>query len=55
MMFQTYFVETHEWEPVGGFLTLMEYFRYDSGVHIGQCYSDIESPTHHTVLSLQVF
>jgi hypothetical protein len=54
-MFKTYFVETHEWNIDTGFLTLMEYFRYDSGVHIGKCYSEIESPVHHTILSLQVF
>lgn len=49
----TYFVETHEYNFETGNCDLLEYYKYESTHFQGP--KSIESPTHDTILSLQVF
>jgi hypothetical protein len=55
VLFETYFVETHEYNDDTMDMDLAEYFAYESGVY-DRVYGDsIEIRIHHTILSLAVF
>jgi hypothetical protein len=52
-MFETNFVETHEYDPETSLCTLMEYFAYEHKYFQGL--EDMYAPTHHTILLLACF
>lgn len=51
---ETYFVETHEYNIDTNNRDLMEYWDYESGAYESTSKSGIESPVHHTTLSLAI-